>query len=545
MTAPAETAGRRGALELSGAEIAWGAATVLFLAVHIAGLLSIPVGGVELDHLAGAWQAHIGLEDQRFVPTLFQAVSAETFDFTRSETLARALALLGTATIPFWLWRLRTVIGEAAGIFVLVLLAFDGPSILLGSTASALAWDIPIGLAALSFVAEGRRSPWPPAVLAFLCASAGAAVLPLVVALGLLTVARQRYPSRETLGAMAAGVAIAVAASSLGFGFGWEGLTIAPIHTFVQGFERDWAHESTATLAAIYSAPLLVSGLAAGAWRAYVCWREDDWPEIDLRLLTWGAVAFAWLAASPGSRDPVPLAAAAVPAALLVARELPALIARLAGVTWLYAAPALAGAFITAFIAEAYVVDWARIDRTGGSGEQVIAWGLFLAALGCLGLAASRRDTAPALLIPAAALFALWAVPGAAAVAFGSQQEPLPSPITSHQGPELRDIALAARDETGGLIVVHPLFEEAMTWPFRDSGEITLSSQVPPNAAILIWPETATAPDGYNVLEGRWSLLEIRNGPDGGFLDYLRWLSNRNVLGNTEVPIAVYLKDTP
>ena len=71
------------------------------------------------------------------------------------------------------------------------------------------------------------------------------------------------------------------------------------------------------------------------------------------------------------------------------------------------------------------------------------------------------------------------------------------------------------------------------------------ATRVPPDATVVVWPVTEPAPDGFSVIEGRWSFEESRRGPDGGFLDYLRWLSNRNILKNGSEPVAVYLKATP
>jgi hypothetical protein len=133
-------------------------------------------------------------------------------------------------------------------------------------------------------------------------------------------------------------------------------------------------------------------------------------------------------------------------------------------------------------------------------------------------------------------------VSNASNVAFGGPNEPLPSPISSVQGREIRDIALQARDQQGGLIVIHSDFEEDATWPFRDSGRVVFASRVPADATVVVWPATEPAPAGFAVVEGRWAFSETRPGPDDGFLDYLRWLTNRNVLTNTLVPVAVYLR---
>ena len=76
---------RQRTVEVSVAQLAWIVAGTAFFAYRLAAFLSAPVGGVELDSLAGAWQAHAGTPDERFIPTLFQAISAYSFAFTTSE----------------------------------------------------------------------------------------------------------------------------------------------------------------------------------------------------------------------------------------------------------------------------------------------------------------------------------------------------------------------------------------------------------------------------------------------------------------------------
>jgi hypothetical protein len=53
---------------VSVAQLAWLAAGAIFFAFRLDALFSAPVGGVELDSLAGAWQAHTGNADERFIP---------------------------------------------------------------------------------------------------------------------------------------------------------------------------------------------------------------------------------------------------------------------------------------------------------------------------------------------------------------------------------------------------------------------------------------------------------------------------------------------
>src|SRR5690606_21375230 len=57
---------RQAAYEVTVAQLAWLGAGTLFIVLRLAGAFSISVGGAELDHLSGAWQAHAGNEDARF-----------------------------------------------------------------------------------------------------------------------------------------------------------------------------------------------------------------------------------------------------------------------------------------------------------------------------------------------------------------------------------------------------------------------------------------------------------------------------------------------
>ncbi len=121
----------------------------------------------------------------------------------------------------------------------------------------------------------------------------------------------------------------------------------------------------------------------------------------------------------------------------------------------------------------------------------------------------------------------------------------MPSPVSPVQAREIRDIAIRAREEQGGLIVVHPRFELDLTWAFRDSGELVISSGPVPDASVIVWPADGEAPEGYSILDGDWTVLTERRGPDADLLDYLRWLSNRNTLSVGRVPVIVYLKAGP
>ena len=527
-------------LELSLGAILWVAAGALFVAIRLAGVLSIPVGGVELDHLAGAWQANVGNDDARFVPTMFQGLTAWSFEFTRSEEPMRWLALIASATIPLSLYRLRALFTEAGALFTLLLLAFDPVSILLESTAWAGAFDAAVILWILVVMQRENVARYDLGLAAFVAATAGPLVLPFVGALAAVRLLRQEYPAQQQIIPAAIGIAAGILFASLGFGFGWEGITIPPLEAFMDGFEADWSTESTGYLALLYSAPILIAGISAAGYRAYANWRDEEWSATDLTLIAWAAIALAWVVVAGPAHDPTPLAAAALPFAIILGRELPHMFAEVRRVDWRYAGWGLAALLVAALITEAFVVDWARVDRPGGDGEKLVVAGLLVVVLACVGLLGSNRRTAAALFVPAGVLLALTMLSGASNVAFGGPNEPLPSPVTTIQGAELRDIALQAREERGGLIVIHTSFREEMTWPFRDSGDIVLATSVGADATIVIWPASESAPEGFGVLDGQWGFLEIRHAPEGGFLDYLRWLSNRNSLRNTFVPVAVY-----
>ncbi len=535
--------GRLEGYEVSLGTILWVLAGSVFVLLRLAGVLSIPIGGVELDGLSGAWQAHAGNDDSRFVPTLFQGVTAWTFEFTSSEAPARWLAFIAGATVPLSLYRLRGLFGEIPALAAVVLLAFDPVSILLGSTAWAGAFDVPVVLWLLVLQTRGAQSRYDTGFAAFITATCGAVVLPFVFATAVVRLLRQDYPSRDSLLAGGVGVAVGIVGASMGFGFGWEGLTIPPIEAFVLGFDANWSSESTGYLALLYSGPLIAFGLAAAGWRAYASWSDQEWPAEFVANLTGFGISLAWLLVAGGSDDPVPLAAVAFFGAILLAREVPGVLDILQGIDWRFAILPLAGILTAAFIAEAYVVDWARIDRVGKDRDQLIVTGLVIAMVACVGLLASNRRTAGAIFLPVVVAASLQTLSGTFGVAFGGANEPLPSPISTVQGREIRDIALEQRET--GVIAVHVDLAEAATWPFRDSGEIVLTTRIPDDANVAVWPATEPAPEGFSVLEGRWGLLEMRHAPDGGFLDYLRWLSNRNLLQNTLEPVTVYLRTAP
>ena len=84
-----------------------------------------------------------------------------------------------------------------------------------------------------------------------------------------------------------------------------------------------------------------------------------------------------------------------------------------------------------------------------------------------------------------------------------------------------------------------------MTWPFRDSGVLLVSSRVPDTAEFVVWPLDAPPPVGFVVLAGDWALTETIRTPTADLLDYLHWLLDRNTLAARPDQIAVYTRDQP
>ncbi len=528
--------------EISVGALLWVGVGALFVLVRLAGLLSIPVGGAELDALSGAWQAHAGHEDTRYIPTLFQGLAAVSFSFTTSEVPARIIALLASVSVPFALYRLRPAFGESATLAALLLLALDPAAILFGSTATASAFDVAVALWLLVLANEDGVAPWLYGLAGFAAATCGGVVLPLVVGVAALRLVRQDYPERRALGWSAGGGLLGAFAASVGFGFGWEGPTVSPIAAFGAGFDRPWSSEHTLHLAVLYSSPLILGALAAAGAQLYRGWRDDDWSTLELPLYAWFGAALLWLVASAGAADPTPLAAVALPAALIIGLEIPGLAAALQRVEWRYAAGVLAGMLLCLAVMEAYVVDWARVNKSGSADDKLIVLGLGIAVIACFGLLLSSRRTFGAVAVAPMFVGALILLSGASGVAFGGPNEPMPSPVATSQGDEIRAIVKTAVREHGGQVVVHPSFESAMTWALRDTPGVAIATRIPTDATAVVWPVTEAAPEGYAVVEGQWSFTQARNGPDGGFLDYLRWLSNRNSLKNVPAPLAVYLK---
>ena len=536
---------RSGRRDVSVHAIAWVLVAVLFGGVRLAGVLSIPVSGAEIDGLAGAWQAHAGNTDSRFAATFFQAVMTLFFEWSTSEVPHRTLALLASATIPLGVYRLRPVLGEGGALATLLLLAFDAPGVVFGTTATPSGFDLALAVWLLVLLFERNAPLWAWGTAGFLAATSGPVWLPLAAGIGAVRLIRQEYPSRPVAGAAVGGALIGVMAASLRFGLGWDGLRVPPLDLFAAGFDEGWSTEPTGYLAVIYLAPAILGALGVLAWEAYAAAGGARFTPTRIETLAWAGVAGAWVVAAAGEHTAVPLAGLSLPLAFVLGPAVARGVSALWDADWAqarYAVPAILGGLA---IAAMFLLQWARSGRAGDGGEQLAVGGMMVVVAACTVWLAMDRGSRPALLLPAAVVLLLPAAAGLSGVAFGSPNEPLLSPVSPLQAREIRDVAIKARAEQGGVIVVHPRFEELVTWPFRDSGELVIASGDVPGAVAIIWPDDLPAPQGYSTLDGRWTVLEERRGPDAGVLDYLRWLANRNTLPVGRVPVIVYLKAKP
>ncbi len=527
---------------ISVAVLLWLLLLVLFALLRVGIVWRAPVGGAELAHLSGAWQASIGVEDDRFVPTLFQAVTALTLRGTDSEVPARVLAFAATMTVPLALYLLRRPLGEAGALFALLLLTFDPTGIVLGATASAIAWDGAISLWFLVALIAFRPPPWVWLPLGFLVATAGPLPLPFVAAATALAAVRGRWSLGPALAWGGAGVALGVLLTSVQFGLGSDGVRVAPFELFAAAFEEPWSTATAGELAALYGLPILIGGAAALASLGMRLRAAAEPPPAPAEALTGAAaiIAALWFLLALTTHSAIPLAAATLAFSLILGPALARFASLLLGARWQAARYLLPLALVLAAIGAFVLSDWARVDRVGGTIERTLVAAPLTLAVAALALLALRRSTAALTAVPALAGGAVLLVAGAMGVALSAAEEPLPSPASAEQGRELRRLALNATAE-GGLVVVHERYREAITWPFRDSGTIVLASRVPPDAAFLVWPPDLTAPRGFVPVEGQW-FLERRFHAPAGFLEYVRWLGDRNSLETGLEGVAVYTR---
>ncbi len=521
----------------------WIAAGIIFAALRLGPTWQAPVGGAELLHLAGAWQANIGLEDSRYVPTFFQFLSSVLFRISDSEVPVRVLAFATTSSIPFALYRVRRIIGEPAALLALFVLAIDAATISLGSSGSAMGFDLAIATWLFAFAVQREKIPSGLlGILAFLCVTSGPVVLPVAFAIGLLAIFRQQKPESPVLIEMLAGAVFGIIVTSVAYGTGPITLRIAPIDLLLDSFDQDWSTMTTAQFVALYSGVLLLGGLATAAYLLRKAATGRTLEDREALLLAWFVVAAGWALAAAQSHSTAAAAALTLPAALLIGAGLAQALPVMFRADWTFARYLLPAAAAAALVAMNYSIDWARLNRVGSGGEQSLVILLSAAALLALFVVAYDRRSRPTLLAAALVVGILPTLSGAFGIGLSGKDEPVPSPRSTIQGGQLRDIALDTIAAQGGTISVHPLLEQAATWPFRNSGAIEVASQPSANATIVIWPAGMPAPEGYASLDGTWAFEESVAPPTDSPLRYLRWVTDRNTLVITPEGMNVYLK---
>lgn len=541
--AAAEAAEQKPLLVVPVAAAAWGAVAALFLAMHAAPVFLAPVGGAELAHLSGAWEARTGDAGARFVPTLFQWLTSLVLHVDTGETLPRLLAFVSTATVPAAVYMLRRELGRAGALVALLLLALDAPTLLLGSTASAMGFDIALTVWLLVVwlrpgVFAGR--PWLLAVGGFAAATAGPVPLPLLAGMATVHLWQRRYPSVQTAAWLAAGAVAGVLAASFRFGGGWDGLRVPPFDVLSADYGERWSTATGAEVMAIYGLPLLAAGVGAWAWVVARAARGAAVSRAESVLTPTVVAAGVWWVTAANAHDGTAVAATLLPMALLAGPALARAAAAMVAADWSVAkflAPT--GAFAALMAAER-IVQWSRPGAAIDAEHKALIAALLALAAVCLGIVALNRTWRPTLLAAGIGVAVLPVVSGAVGVALAAPHEPLPSPVSAAQARDLRGVALATAGATGGPIVVHPTLRDAIVWPFRDSGDLLVLSRVDPAAAVAILPASAAAPPGMIALEGQWAVTREVVPPESGLLRYVRWFVDRNGAEITSERISVY-----
>lgn len=526
---------------VSVATIAWVLVVALFILLRVGLVWRAPVGGAELAHLSGAWQARIGVEDDRYVPTLYQAVTALTLGWTESEQPARAIALAGALTIPLALFLLRRQLGEAGALLALLLLALDPAGIVLGVTATAAAWDAAIALWLVVALVAGRSPPWSWLPIAFLVATAGPLCLTVVLAATVSAALHRHRPTREAFLWGAAGTALGLLLTSLQFGVDADGLRIAAFSLIAAGFDVAWSTLTVAELAALYGLPLLVGGAAAVAWLA-VRLRDEGRSPTPTETLSLGVagIAVVWFLVALPTHSPFPLAAATFASCLLLGPALARLAGRLMAISWRRESWLLLLVLALVAIACFVLSDWARQGHVGGAVGRTVLVVAGIGAVTALATLATYRESWPLTFLAPVAVGGVLLLAGSSGIALSAAGEPLSGPASPSSARSIRDVALSA-NTSGGSIVVHERYREALAWPFRDSGTLVLASNVPAGAGVVVWPADAPPPEGFVALDGRWVFERAIDGP-GGFLAFVHWFAERNSLDQRLEIVAVYVR---
>ena len=542
LTEPAETKTPR-AVELSGEVVAWVVASALFVGLRLGTVWHSAVGGAELDSLSGAWQARIGQADDRYVPTLFQGLASVLLRLDDSEVWPRLVALLSVSSLPIALYILRSRLGRAGALLALLLVAIDAPLISLGTSASAMGFDVAITTWVFVMMTRPGLPRWLFGVAGFAVATAGPIALPLLAANAGVRAVRREYPEPRSaiIGGIGAALGIVVATFRFGLGAN-DGLRIPPFDAFAASMSDAWSSPNTFQVALLYSAPVVVGGIAAVAVAARRLAAQREAASDGLTLLVWAGVALLWFLAAATSHSPVPVVALTLPLSLVLGPALVEAVGAMVRADWEQARILIPAAALAALVAVSFAEDGAHNAKLGDSQVEILVAGLCLGAISALGVVASRREARPTLFAAGFAVAAFPALSGALGIGFGAGNEPIPSPYSTTQARQLRETALETVASQGGSIVVHPELEKDVTWPFRDSGKLVIASRVPSDGTFVLWPASAPAPEGLVPLAGTWELVRSPDAPVSDFLDYLRWFTSRGTLENSSTTIAVYVR---
>jgi len=529
--------------------LAWLVATAAFLALRVAITWQAPVGGSELAHLSGAWNASIGVSDDRFVPTLAQALSSWLLEFSTSATPARVMVFTATATIPGAIYLLRGVLGRAGALASLLVVAVDPVAIWVGSAATASGFDLAITAWLLVAIVRTDTPGWVAGPLAFLAASAGPLPMLLALSAAIVALVTGARPSAAQAIQVAAGVALACVLASVGFGRGAEGMVIPPLAVLADIHERDWSTSTVADLSVFYAWPIVAAGGVGAIQRLSTIKAVPAAIRtpagVSMLLTAWFAVGLAVLLTGLGTHAELPVVAATLPATLLAGPMLVRASATLAGARNPLAWLTLALVMFTVLLIGAIVADWARLERVGPANETARVFIYAGAMLVLLAGIAWFREPSTMLAVPVLVVASLPLLAGAIAVGTSASSEPLPSPMSGANARALRAVAIETIGEQGGVIAVHVDLEQQMTWSLRDTGPVVLATQVPPDASFVIWPSELLAPAGYTQATGTWSLIAQVPPPSDSQLRLMHWLVERHLIGPVPVPVAAYVRLVP
>lgn len=529
------------ALELPVVAVAWVALGAAFLGLRLAVAWNAPVAGVELWSLAGSWQAHVGNDDVRFVPSLAQAVTALTFWLGSSELPGRVLVVtLGSAMSIMALLRLRGQVADAALLTAGALLALDPFPLGLGGTASALAFDLPVALLLFSALVAPFERRWLWAPLGALVAGSGPLPLALVVAAAAGALAAGRRPPARAAAWAMAGAALGVIGASAGFGFGADGLVVPPFDLFAASFAAPWSTASAGEMALVYGWPLVVATVSALAWDSWR-WaqghrRPSRWVEL---AMAWSAVGLLWLGLAAGARATTAVGAVTVPGAFVTAALAAECAASVRGADWRLARSVLPLVGMLVVAGALFAFGWA-FGRPNGSVALAALFGAGAAAL-TVALAASRGSR-PAAVLALAVVAGTWLLAMAFRAVAPGPVEPLYSPMATPQGRAIRAAVLELA--AGGRIVVHPDLADTVVWPLRGSGVLLVADVPPPEAAVVLTPARVEPPAGMLRLEGSWAFVRETSAPRDA-RSLLRWLASRNAQRGREELVSIAAKAGP